>query len=156
VTTAPLPHFSSAVILRLIIERFGAAFILSLMLAGPVRADEAADRDAVQAVIADQIDAFKLDDSPRAWGHAAPSIRRMFPSADTFMMMVRRGYAPVYRPQQTTFGSMQGAGDMALQEVFVTGLDGEDWVALYTLERQMDGTWKITGCLLRRAPGSSA
>ena len=130
--------------------------LVSLTLTGPLKADEAARRDAVQAVIADQIDAFKLDDGMRAYSHAAPSIQRMFPSADAFMAMVRQGYAPVYRPQRLTFGSIQEAGDMAVQEVFVTGLDGEDWVALYTLERQADGSWKITGCLLRRAPGSSA
>jgi Domain of unknown function (DUF4864) len=153
----PLPCLlSGAAILRRLLGRFGAALILSLALAGPVGADEAADRSAVQAVVADQIAAFRLDDGPRAWNHAAPAIRKMFPSADAFMAMVRSGYAPVYRPQDLTFGSMQEAGGMALQEVFVTGPDGEDWLALYTLERQADGAWKITGCVLRRAPGSSA
>ena len=134
---------------------FGAVFLL-LGLAGPAPAGEAVSRNAVQAVIADQIEALKLDDGLRAYSHAAPSIQRMFPSADTFMAVVRQGYAPVYRPKRLTFGSVQESGDMAVQEVFVTGPDGEDWIALYTLERQADGVWKIIGCLLRRAPGSSA
>ena len=147
---------TGAVIPRRILGGFAATLLLALTLAGPAGADDAADRDAVRAVIADQIDAFRLDDGLRAYSHAAPSIQRMFPSADTFMAMVRQGYGAVYRPQRLTFGSVQESGDVAVQEVFVTGPDGEDWLALYTLERQADGTWKITGCLLRRAPGSSA
>ena len=34
--------------------------------------------------------------------------------------------------------------------------DGADWAALYSLEKQPDGAWRITGCRLTRAPGSNA
>ncbi len=33
---------------------------------------------------------------------------------------------------------------------------GIDWVALYTLQRQVDGQWRITGCQLKKAPGDAA
>jgi hypothetical protein len=32
---------------------------------------------------------------------------------------------------------------------------GADWLALYTLEKQPDGAWRITGCQLTKAPGTS-
>ena len=32
--------------------------------------------------------------------------------------------------------------------MFLVGPDGKSWVALYTLQRQPDGTWKIDGCVL--------
>lgn len=110
----------------------------------------------VKGVIAEQLDAFKADDGERALSFAAPSIRSAFPTADIFMGMVRSGYAPVYRPAQVTFGIIKSEGDQAVQEVYVTDPAGEEWLATYTLARQPDGSWKITGCYLRRDPGSGA
>jgi hypothetical protein len=33
---------------------------------------------------------------------------------------------------------------------------GEFWAALYTLEQQPDGSWKITGCYILKKPGEMA
>jgi Domain of unknown function (DUF4864) len=72
----------------------------------------------------------------------------MFPDADEFMAMVRRGYAPVYRHKSFEFGVGRADDGKIVQTVRIIDADGNPWDALYTLERQADGSWKITGCVL--------
>ena len=127
---------------------------------GPAAAQERPapeDRTAVRSVISDQIAAFLEDDAERAYSFAAPSIRRMFPSPEVFMRMVRTGYEPVYRAENPLFTrSLLLESDRILQEVVLTGPDGRLWTATYTLERQADGAWRITGCTLKEASGQAA
>ena len=40
-----------------------------------------------------------------------------------------------------------------VQPVRVIGPDGVPVTALYIMERQSDGNWKIGGCVLTRVPG---
>ena len=115
-----------------------------------------ADRDAIRGTIESQIGAFQQDDGPAAYSYASPMIRQLFPSVDIFMEMVRTGYQPVYRPRSVTFGEIVETPRGPEQRVFLTGPDGTNWVAIYTLERQPDGTWKISGCRLVRDDGSIA
>ena len=134
---------------------FAFAAILGLALTGPAPAyaDDAAD---IRAVIADQIAAFRADQAPRAYDHAAPSIQAMFPNPDIFMRMVRDGYAPVYRPSSVAFGALgQDPSGQPLQEVDLIGPDGLAYRARYRMERQADGTWKISGVWLERIGATS-
>lgn len=134
-----------------------ALVIAALGLSAPARADgqplSEADAAAIRSVIDDQIAAFRRDDGAAAYAHAAPSIRRLFPSADRFMEMVRSGYGAVYRPRSYDFGESRAAAGGAEQLVTITGPDGGGWLALYTFERQADGSWKISGVLLHRQAG---
>jgi len=137
-------------------RRFAAlmgAIALALALANaasPARADE----EAVRATITAQLEAFRADDAEAAYAYAAPSIKRLFPTAERFITMVRRGYGPVYDARMPVFLRSRelGAGRFA-QEVGFTDEDGAAWTALYTLEEQDDGTWRIAGCYLRKAEG---
>lgn len=141
--------------MRLIMCLFAAFLSLAL----PLRADSLspADEAAFRAVIADQIAAFEADDSARAYSHAAPSLRMIFPDADRFMGMVRMGYQPVYRPKSYSFGKAGfSASGRPIQRVTVVGPDGLAYEAIYTMERQPDGSWDITGCALVRSPDISA
>src|SRR5712691_7082372 len=61
------------------------------------------DARAVRAVIEAQLDAFRRDDAARAFSLATPGIRATFGDAETFMDMVRRSYAAVYRPSSVAF-----------------------------------------------------
>ena len=151
------PGRAAASILSIGRQSIGIGILLFGLLAGPVTAQEGGEpaRSEIRAIIADQLDAFRLDDAPRAFSHAAPGIQQAFPTPEAFMDMVRRGYLPVYRPKEVAFGPAEEIDGTAVQQIFVTGPDGKDWVALYTLERQPDGAWKISGCLLRPAPGSA-
>src|SRR5437773_12547371 len=61
------------------------------------------DARAVRAVIEAQLDAFRRDDAARDFSLATPGIRATFGDAETFMEMVRKSYAVVYRPKSVGF-----------------------------------------------------
>jgi hypothetical protein len=143
--------------------RFGRAVgIAALLVAfsflarGEAQEPDADARAAVRMVIERQLDAFRRDDAVDAFSYAAPSIRELFETSDRFLDMVRRGYAPLYRSERPIFvrGRLMEPG-VFLQEVAFTGPNGKGWSALYTLERQSDGEWRISGCVLKPAPGKS-
>ena len=128
------------------------AIVLLLVLAagiGLVAPALAADEIvAAQNVIRSQEQAFSRDDAAAAYSFAAPQIRRIFPNADIFMSMVQNGYAPVYRHRSFEFGEARAEGEWVAQRVHIVDQDGQGWEALYTLEQQADGSFKITGCTL--------
>ncbi len=115
-----------------------------------------ADRQAVQWVINSQISAFRADDYQSAYSFAAPSVRKVFPTEDTFISMVRRDYMPLYRPVSYIFGrSSLDAGEV-LQELLVTDDRRQLWQIIYTLERQDDLSWKVSNVLMLPYKGVSA
>lgn len=133
-----------------------AAFTIAAALAGPASAQSEAETGAARTVIQGQIEAFGKDDGAGAWSYAAPGIRALYPTPETFMAMVRKGYAPVYRPKSWSFGTVEQRGDEVAQVVEIVDPEGKDWQALYTIARQPDGTWKITSCRLILSEGRSA
>ncbi len=131
------------------------AFLVCLFLA-PALADEAAQTPA-QMTIQNQIQAFRSGDDALAYSYAAPSIAGFFPTVDSFMAMVKNGYAPLWNPQHFQFGkSKEVSAEQVLQEVEVIAKDGSSWKALYTLIKLPDGSWKISGVQLLKADGASA
>lgn len=130
--------------------------LLLLVLAGPAAADDGARAEA-RAVIARQEQALSRDDAQTAYDQAAPAIRALFPNADLFIGMVRTQYRPVYRHRSFVFGEArdtEAAG--VVQSVAIQDEYGVDWTAEYSLVRDADGQWRITGCRLTKAPGTSA
>jgi hypothetical protein len=128
-----------------------------LLLSGAALADEVADlppadRQAIEQVITGQIDAFRHDDEPGAFGYASPGIQFMFGNAERFMSMVRQGYQPVYRPRSVAFGDLLVVDGNLVQEVAVIGPDGLPHLARYVMEHEPDGTWRIDGCVLVAKP----
>lgn len=129
-------------------------FILLATLLTPSSGDAAEPVDTAQAIIQRQIEAFLDDDKAEAYSFASPQIRSKFPNQDIFFDMVRRGYAPVYRPGNFAFGRSKMVGGTIVQEVLIRAPDGKDWTALYFLEKQPDGSYKINGVqMLQQAPG---
>jgi hypothetical protein len=122
------------------------------VLATPVIADD--DIAAAQTVIRSQERAMISDDAATAYSYAGPPITSMYREADTFMWMVRRGYAPVYRHKSFEFGAGRILRDQITQEVHIIDAEGVAWEALYTLEQQSDGSWKIISCALSKAVGA--
>lgn len=114
----------------------------------PARADDVA---TAQGVIRAQEQAFGHDDAAAAYSYAAPAIKQIFPAPDIFMSMVQNGYAPVYRHRSFEFGGSKIEGGSIAQRVHIIDANGEAWEALYTLERQADGSYKIAGCSLLKA-----
>ena len=130
-------------------------FAIALVIAASgSRATEpsAADRAAIETVIEQQITAFKRDDAATAYSFASPMIQKRFGDAATFLRMVRKGYKPVYRPQTVEFKNLETVRDMTIQRLFVIGQDGTAVQALYYMEKQADGTWRIDGVQLIAAP----
>lgn len=123
--------------------------LLALAPLQAARADEAA-ASAAQTTIDRQIQAFLNGDDDAAYSHAAPNIRRMFPTRDAFMAMVRNGYPPVHSPRNYAFGRFQMlAPGRIRQHLMILGPDGKDYEAVYTLELQPDGVFRITGVSIR-------
>jgi len=108
----------------------------------------AADRAAIRDVIQSQVDAFRRDDGPAAFGYASPTIQNMFGQSDVFMEMVRQGYRPVYRPQVFDFREIVDMHGEIAQKVHVVGPDGRPVTAIYPMTRLPDGSWRINGCYL--------
>lgn len=106
-------------------------------------------RDAIQQVIRDQMAAFGRDDATAAFGFAAPNIQGMFGhDPEQFLSMVRNSYQPVYRPRSTQFGVAETVQGQIVQHVEVEGPDGVTHTALYMMEQEPDGSWRIAGCVL--------
>jgi len=112
-----------------------------------------ADARAVREVIEAQLDAFQQDDAPRAFSYAAAGIRETFRTAENFMEMVRTRYAVVYRPQTVRFEPPVAIGGEIVQPVRLTDAGGRAWLALYPMQREASGAWRINGCRLGRLAG---
>jgi len=130
--------------------RVAALLFLLAVVLSPLCA-LADDVAAAQGIIRAQEQAFVRDDATAAYSYAAPAIKEIFPAPDIFMSMVQNGYAPVYRHKSFEFGDSKTEGNWIAQRVHIVDANGEAWEALYTLEQQADGSYKITGCSLLKA-----
>jgi hypothetical protein len=139
--------------------RFFMTLLLAIFLLAPqLRAQQVAPADAeqFQRIISDQITAFRADNGLAAYSYAAPAIKRIFPSPEIFMEMVRQGYRPVYRPRRFEFGDVtEEIKGRPTQQVTIIDENGKTWSALYVFERQPDGSWKIIGCSLVQSAGEA-
>jgi hypothetical protein len=105
-------------------------------------------------VVKAQLNAFAADDAEKAFSFAAPNIRKSLGSAANFIEMVRTQYVVVYRPSATSFLKPVGHARDALIQVHMTDGAGVPWIASYTLQRQKNHAWRITGCKLDEAVGA--
>lgn len=126
------------------------------LLGGTAHADDGLDSGAFQTIIKSQMSAFASGNAKAAFAFATQSLQQRFQTPEFFMQMVEQGYQPVYHPKNVTFGRSKMTKFGPTQEVFVTGPQGGDWVALYSFEQQDDGTWRISGCYLTKSDGFAA
>jgi hypothetical protein len=132
--------------------------LIALFLAMPAVAEETSTANpAFRSIITHQLQAFAADDAPTAYADAAPNVQKIFPTSDVFMNMVRGGYAPVYRNKAYDFeGSGIDTSGRPYQRVGIIGADGARYEAVYFMEQQADGSWKISGCVVAKAAGEDA
>lgn len=123
----------------------GLAVPASAPASAQTREEAAAFRDVISA----QVSAFKQDAWEQAFSFASPGIRTMFGSIERFRSMVMGGYQAVARPQVFEFEEATMIDGRPTQPVYVVGLDGVAKRALYFMERQPDGAWKIDGVVLQ-------
>ncbi|MFN3506198.1 MAG: DUF4864 domain-containing protein [Allorhizobium sp.] len=136
-----------------------ALFITAGLLAAPALAQQDMSADPAglaKNVIEQQITAFLNNDATTAYSFASPEIKSVFPNAERFFEMVKKSYAPVYRPGNYAFGRNQVSpdGTVAYQEVLISAPDGKDWAVYYELKRQRDGQFAINGVRMKRETNS--
>ena len=107
-----------------------------------------ADWQAIRKVISQQLAALRAEDGDRAFSYASPRIQAQFGDAQTFMAMVRGAYSPLLVARYTEF--LEGAviDGIVIQPLRLIAPDNTVQVALYTLEKQGRGRWRINGCRL--------
>jgi Domain of unknown function (DUF4864) len=108
----------------------------------------AAEWQAIKGAISEQLAALKAGDGPKAFAHASPAIRQQFGTATDFLAMVRTAYGALIAARYTEF--LEGAviDGNVLQPLRLVGPDNSVRVALYTMQKQPDGRWTISGCVL--------
>jgi len=130
------------------------AFLLvawPLSLAAQDAGIPAQDAAAIRSVIERQLAAFARDDAAAAFAFASPGIQERFGTAENFLAMVERSYQPVYRPRERQFEALVEGEEGPVQKLLLVGADGRVVLALYSMEREPDGSWRISGCQLVEA-----
>ena len=108
----------------------------------------AQDWDAIRQVIDDQLSALKAGDGARALAFAAPGIRAQYGTPENFLRMVRSGYAPLLDARYQAFLDGAVIDGATIQPLRLVMPDNTVLVALYQMQRQPDGRWRIAGCVL--------
>lgn len=139
---------------------------VAVMLAAPGpawAAEPRADRSAIEAAraalspeewttirqtIGDQLAALRTGDAMRAYAFASDGIRAQFGDAPTFLRMVQGSYAALLEARYTEF--LEGAviDGHTIQPLRLVMNDDTVLVALYEMQRDESGRWRIAGCVL--------
>ena len=115
----------------------------------------AAETSGTQSVVRDQLHAFKTGNLERAYSHAAPNVKKIFPTLDRFTAMVEKGYGAIWQSDSFVFGRNTIINGEIYQEIIITDPKGGQWQAVYTLKQQEDGSWKITGVQMNPYRGAT-
>ena len=127
---------------------------LALFAAAPALAGQATPPE-VRALIQRQLDAFAQDDAAGAYALTSPGLREVFTDSNMFMRMVRDHYEPVYRHRDVEFFDFSDKDGKYEQTLTIVDDDNNVWTAIYMLDREPDGTWRTSGCVLVKSVESS-
>jgi hypothetical protein len=103
---------------------------------------------AIQKIIESQLQALKAGDGNKAMAFAAPGISDQFQDPETFMRMIRSGYQPLLHARYTAFLDGAVVGGNTIQPLQLIMPDNTVLVALYQMQKQKNGQWRIAGCVL--------
>src|SRR6476646_2145103 len=108
----------------------------------------AAEWTAIKRIIGDQLAALRSGDAARAFSFASAGIRDQFDDAPTFLLMVRQRYGALLTARYTEF--LEGAviDGHTIQPLRLVMSDDTVLVALYELQRDDRGGWRIAGCVI--------
>ena len=113
------------------------------------------DKAATRSVVSGQLEAFQKDNATGAFSFASPEIKVAFGTPNNFMRMVKTAYQPVYRPRSVMFEDITTIQGFPAQKVLLLDEDGRLVRALYLMQKQPDGTWRIAGCYLVPVEGET-
>jgi hypothetical protein len=143
--------------LRVHALRVAAAVValLAALAAAPSHAQPAAeptlapaDWTAIRRAVTAQRDALVAGDAAAAYAFAAPGIRARHPTPASFMAMVREGYSALIDARDAALLDGAVIGGDVIQPLRLVMPDGTVLVALYTMQRQPQGDWRIAACLI--------
>jgi hypothetical protein len=106
------------------------------------------DVQQVQQVVMAQLKAFSTEDADAAFAAATPEVRKSVGDPGRFLALVRGNYPMVYHPAGFAFLQPQVDKDQVLQAVALRDDEDKTWIALFTLERQPDNSWRIGACIV--------
>jgi uncharacterized protein (DUF2249 family) len=106
------------------------------------------DAQAIRDVVQSQLDAFAEDDAAKAFNLATSATRSMLGNPDNFLRLIKEQYPPIYRHRLALFSLPQIANGQAFQIVRLTDTDNQVWLAIYQMQQEPDGSWKIEDCKL--------
>jgi hypothetical protein len=107
---------------------------------------------AIRQVITAQRAAILAGDAEKAFAYASPGIQQQFGDAATFLAMVDTAFSVLESARYVEF--LEGAviDGIVVQPLRLIDADNTVRVALYTMERQPNGEWRISSC--RIAPST--
>jgi hypothetical protein len=107
-----------------------------------------AEWTAIRNVIDEQLAALRRGDAERAFAFASDGIRERFGDAPTFLRMVRDGYAALLAARHVEY--LQGAviAGATIQPLRLVMGDDTVLVALYQMQKDDAGRWRIAGCVI--------
>jgi len=109
---------------------------------------DAADWSSIKRIIGEQLAALRSGDATRAFSYASIGIRDQFDDATTFLLMVRQRYGVLLTARYTEF--LEGAviDGHTIQPLRLVMNDDTVLVALYEMQRDERGGWRIAGCVI--------
>jgi Domain of unknown function (DUF4864) len=140
--------------MRAMMRVIEAIAVAATLWVAPASAEESTAARS-RALIEQQFNAFARDDAEAAYALASPTIKKIFADADHFLAMVRDRYPPVYRHRSVEFGDFAELGDDASLTATIVDTDNVVWTAFYSLKREANGDWLISGCVLEKSEGSA-
>jgi Domain of unknown function (DUF4864) len=129
-----------------------AILVLAVFAAGAVAAPPArnaalpaAEWNAIQQVIGEQLTALKAGDGVTAINYALPDLRPQFGTPDRFLRMVQRSFSALLEARASTFLKGDVVDGVTIQPLQLVLPDSSVVVAFYRM-RKKDGRWYIEGC----------
>jgi hypothetical protein len=125
--------------------------LISLTVSPIAFADAPSPMLDARHIIEQQLAAFERDDAVAAYSYTAPQIQAQFPDPNSFLSVISAAYGPMHRHRSVEFGPEAQQDDEVAETVIFTDEDGQVWTALYKVEKQPEGGWKISGCALAKS-----
>lgn len=104
----------------------------------------AQDSDAIENVIANQLNAFNDRDVQTAWSFASPMIQGLFGTPENFGSMVEQGYPMVWTNADVQFLELREIAGQFYQKVMIRDATGQRHVMEYAMVDTPAG-WLING-----------
>lgn len=108
----------------------------------------AADVEAIHQAVQRQLDALKKGDAAGAFALTTDDTRNRLGTPDKFLQVIKEQYDPVYRHRLAMLSTIHVINGKVYQLVRLTDQESHVWVAIYAVNKDKQGAWKIDGCEL--------